>query len=233
MDQPASSQAFWAIYDATGIRPEWLIPGLAIESGLNPSLPNAAGFPYYGINQISGTWISQNLGVTPQAYLTWSASQQLLKAVLPYMRGQVAAFGKLQSGIRVYQANFYPASLSYARTLDSTIVAKPSAAYNANAGLDANGSGAITPGDLGVVLQKQLSKSYVVDAISQAYAQRPWEQQTDPIYGLDFQKNLLADPLVATIAAAGIVLASGFAAHWLVQFAENKPLTLPAWARVL
>ena len=104
----AFSNALWNMYAKTGIRPEFLIPVLFSESGLNPAIQNFQGYPYYGINQINGTYL-QRLGIDPSTYLTWSASQQLASVVTPYMQAQIAAFGPLRSGTRVYQANFLPA----------------------------------------------------------------------------------------------------------------------------
>jgi hypothetical protein len=231
LDQPASSQAFWQIYDSCQIRPEWLIPSLAIESGLNPGIPNAAGFSYYGISQLSGTYIQNVLGVTPDVYLTWPASQQLLRGVLPYMQANVKMFGPLLSGIRVYQANFYPASLKYAKTLDSTIVAAPSAAYEANQILDPSHDGRITPRDLATVLTKQVAKPYVVAAIAACYAVRPFEHETDPVFGIDFSPN----PLVAffspgllqtVLTIAGIGVVTGLITNAI------DPRILPRWARI-
>jgi len=175
----------WALYDVTGVRPEHLLPVLAAESGLNPSVPNAAGYPYYGINQMNGTWLT-NAGIDPQTYLTWQASEQIAGVVAPYMRGIVAKFGPLRFGTRVYQANFFPASLKTARSLSSKIVCSPSGAYTANAGLDADKSGCIEVSDLATAIRNQAAKSYVQAAISAAYSIRPSEKQQDPVYGTDF-----------------------------------------------
>lgn len=219
LDQPAAGNAFWAIYDSTGIRPEWLIPGLAIESGLNPSLPNAAGYPYYGINQISGNYLAAR-SIDPQDYLTWTASQQLNTIVKPYMEGQVESFGPLDSGIRVYQANFYPASLRYAPGLDDVIVAAPHAAYEANRYLDTSGKGSITPRDLGVRLSQQVAKSFVQRAIADTYALRPGETPTDPVFGA----SLLGGASLKTVGIAAAILGVAGAAAWWIS---RKGLTLP------
>jgi hypothetical protein len=233
MDFPAAGNALWAIYDATGIRPEWLIPGLAIESGLNPSLPNAAGYPYYGISQISGSFLEAR-GIDPSDYLTWSASQQLQTIVLPYMQGVVNQLGPLDSGIRVYQANFYPASLAYAPGLDDVIVSSSSAdgnsraAYAANKYLDADGNGEITPRDLGARLSEQVAKGFVQSAISQTYALRPSERPTDPVFGAtSLLSNLSLPPAVAPIV---LIASIGFLAITAVSYIE--PTILPKWLRM-
>lgn len=219
LDQPAAGRALWSIYDSTGIRPEWLIPGLAIESGLNPSLPNAQGYPYYGINQISGNWLSAR-GISPSDYLTWTASQQLFTIVKPYMEGEVESFGPLTSGIRVYQANFYPASLKYAPGLDDVIVAAPHAAYEANRYLDTTGKGSITPRDLGVRLEQQVAKSFVQRAIADTYTLRPTETPTDPVFGA----SLLSGSSLKTVGIAAAILGVAGAAAWWIS---NRGLRMP------
>lgn len=210
-------QAFWSLYDATGVRPEYLIPVLAFESGLNPALPNSAGAPYYGLGQNYGP----SLPVDPATYLTWSASQQLTQVITPYFASIVGKYGALRSGIRVYQAEFYPASLAYARGLSSKIVSAPSSAYSANAAaFDPAGKGYITPADLGTAIQKMIGQSYVLDAIARAYALRPWEIEQNPVYGTDF-----GDPIATVLIALGILGTAGWIAY------KTDPSVLPAWAQ--
>lgn len=190
------SAALWSLYAKTGIRPEWIVPTLASESGLNPAIQNLQGYPYYGINQISGSYL-QRLGIDPATYQTYSASQQMTAVVIPYMQAQVAAFGPLQSGTRVYQANFLPASLKTATTLDSILAVKPAGGcgsgrtaniYCANPGLDYTKKGTITVSDLAHFISKEASLSYVQNVIANAYAVAPdgVGPETDPAYGNDF-----------------------------------------------
>ena len=44
LDFPAAADALWALYDATGIRPEWILPVLYSESGFNPAIVNSLGY---------------------------------------------------------------------------------------------------------------------------------------------------------------------------------------------
>lgn len=182
LDQ-ASYPALWQIADATGIRPEWLLPTLQLESGLNPGVANQAGFPYYGISQINGDFLAA-IGVTPDDYLTWPASQQLQRVVLPYMQSAVNRYGPLRSATRVYQANFLPGTLATATSLGSVLAARGSAVYDANIGLDSNRDGVITVQDLADEMAKQLPA--VQGAIANAYAVRPGEFPRDAVYGDDF-----------------------------------------------
>lgn len=184
LDQPASSAAFWAIYASTGIRPEFLIPVLSFESGLNPASANSLG--YGGLNGIASAFLTAR-GITLADYLTWPASRQLTQVVALFFAGVVSLYGPLTSGIRVYQGNFYPASLKYAPGLDDTIVASPAAAYTANAIFDTGRTGRITPRDLGNALASQLAHADVQQAFADAYANAPAGvgAMQDPVFGED------------------------------------------------
>jgi hypothetical protein len=190
----ASYGVLWAIYDQTGVRPEHLLPTLWIESGLNPALPNTGGAAFYGINQISGSWIQNNLHVTPQEYLQWPASQQLARAVLPFLKGLPKP---LPSGTRVYQANFLPATINgiagwqAARYPDDVVVSSPSAGkanpnaddYQGNKGLDIGGKGWISVGDIEAFVGK--AASHLASEFAKTYAVRPNETMQDPVLGTD------------------------------------------------
>lgn len=204
LDMPASAQALWAIYDATGIRPEALLVVLANESSLNPTAANGQGAPYIGIGQNNTDFVYQQTKMDQTTYLQQSASFQLSQVVLPYFKGVVAQYGKLDSGVRVYQAEFYPASLRYATGLQDVIVRAPDPAYEANKGFDKAGKGYITPQDLADVIAVQAAKPAVKSAIAAVYAQRPWMFPEDPVYGSTF--------LSSAAKFVGIVVVSGAAA---------------------
>ncbi len=213
LDQPASSEAFWSLYDATGIRPEYLIPVLSFESGLNPSVRNHAGAPYYGIGQNSEAAISSAGAASVDEYLTWPASRQIHCVVKPYFQGEVRTFGPLKSGIKVYQAEFYPVSLRTSPQLDDVIVKSPQAAYTANKVFDQGNKGYITPRDLGHAISSQLNKANVQAAIAEAYNVRPnMAPPLDSIYGEDFSSPGSPSPAGSLIASTVLVLALGGAA---------------------
>lgn len=199
LDFPASGDALWAVYDKTGIRPEYLLPVLFTESGFNPAVPNQAGAPFYGINQISGAFL-QARGIDPGDYLTWPASRQLREVVLPYMQGEVESSHVIPaSGTRTYQMNFLPGTLGLVKKLAGILAVKgnsspvpgggvsQAAVYDANAGLDFNKSGAITLGSLAHFIGKAASNGAVQNAIASTYAERPGEAPRDPVLGTDFQ----------------------------------------------
>ena len=182
---PGSANALWALADRGGPRPEYLLPVLYYESGFNPSVPNQAGYPYYGLNQIAGSWLAAR-GIDVNDYLTWSASRQLSEVVTPYMLDQIAYGGSLNSGARTYQAEFLPATLRTAKTLSSVLTRAGESAYNANAGFDWDHKGYITVADMAHAVSLMAAKPAVQQAIAQTYALRPGETSRDPVLGTDF-----------------------------------------------
>lgn len=220
LDMPASADAFWQIYDETGIRPESLIVVLANESGLNPSVANAAGAPYAGIGQNGLSFIQEQTGMDVGTYLQQSASFQLSKVVLPYFKANVAQYGTPRSGWQLYQMEYCPASLTWARSLDDVITSPTQhteCAYSANASFDVGHKGYITPRDLAKVLEVQAARPMVQAAISAVYARRPWMFPQDPVYGATFFSS--------AAKFAGIVVVSG-----AVAVIAMEVFGVPKWA---
>jgi hypothetical protein len=179
--------ALWAIFDATGIRPEYLIPVLYFESGFAPGIANQAGAPFYGIAQTSGAKLTA-LGTTPAAFLAMSQGDQIRTAVGPYFASVVQRYGSIRSATRAYQANFEPATLATARGLGQVLEWKGSRAYADNAAaLDVFHHGAITVSDLAVVMTRAVAAAPVQAAIARAYVLRPSAKPAQPpVYGQDF-----------------------------------------------
>jgi hypothetical protein len=226
LDFPAFGAALWAMYDATGVRPEYILPVLYLESGFNPAAVNSIGCT--GINQLC-----QNI---PSGYAGWSASQQLSGVVNGMFRSIVSTYGALNSAARVYQANLLPASLPLVKTLDGVIAAKGSSAtiggltqgsiYSSNAGLDANKDGLLTLGDLASKMREMLSKPAVQTAIAQAYLSRPSETPVaDPALGTDFGAGT-GNKVLPTLVALGLA-ATGAAVAYGIYTGK------PAWKIVL
>jgi hypothetical protein len=192
--------ALWSIFDATAIRPEYLIPVLYFESGFDPSVPNAAGAPFYGIAQTSGAKLAA-LGTTPAAFLAMSQGDQIRTAVAPYFASVVQRYGSIRSATRAYQANFEPATLATARGLGQVLEWKGSRAYADNAAaLDAYHHGAITVADLALVMTRAAAAAPVKAAIGRAYILRPTEAPArSPVYGEDFASPWLT---LGAVAAA-------------------------------
>jgi hypothetical protein len=205
----AAASAVWALYDRTGIRPEWLLPTLYIESGFNPALPNAAGAPYYGIGQNGAGDLAAAGAESPAEYLTWSAADQIARVVQPYFARLVKTAGPLRSGTRVYQANYLPGTLGTVRLLIQVLAWKGSTFYDQNAILDATRDGAITLSDIALDVARAASAAEVRAALATCYALRPTERMQSPVYGADF-----LDPL-----------------WWLLAPSSTAAYALGAWAR--
>lgn len=198
-------QALWAIFDASGIRPEYLVPVLYFESGFDSTKPNAAGAPYYGIAQTSGTKLA-SLGTSPSAYLAMSQGDQIRLAVAPYFAGVVKSYGPIASATRAEQANFLPASLATVRGLSQVLQWGGSRVYAANAAaLDPRGHGAITLADLAAVMSRAASSAPARAATARAYQLRTTAgAPRNPVYGTDF-----ASP---ALSLGALALAVGWAA---------------------
>lgn len=222
--------ALWRGYDKHGIRPEYQVACLNGESGINPGALNSIGCA--GINQIC-----PNVWPIPAGYSGWSASKQLDVIVTPMWTNWVNAFGVIDSGARLEQCNFYPASMKYARELDDTIVARNSssagarAAYSANAGtFDPLNTGRITPRGIANFLKARWTPA-CAQIVADAYAQKPpgitfgrpagWlgaptvpmgdiGGPQDPIYGTSWQPPWWQIAL-ALAAASAAAFAAGMA----------------------
>lgn len=194
--------ALWSICDATGIRPEYLIPVLYLESGFDPTRPNAAGAPYYGIAQTSAAKLAA-LGTTPAAFLAMSQGDQIRLAVAPYFAGVVHRYGPIRSATRAYQANFEPATLPTVRGLGQILEYQGTRAYADNAAaLDAYHHGAITLGDLALVMTRASAAPAARAATARAYVLRPSMAPARPaVYGDDFASPVMTLSLVVAAGA--------------------------------
>lgn len=197
-------QALWSLYDASGVRPEYVIPVLYLESAgtFSPAIQNQAGAPYYGLAQTSLDTITK-LGMTPATFQALSQGAQLRAAVLPYFASVVATYGPIRSATRAYQANFEPATLAHVRALSQIVDRPGTASYKANAAaLDPLHHGAITLSDLALVMSRAAAAAPSRIATARAYALRPSEAPARPaVYGDDF-----VNPMVA-LGALAIALA--------------------------
>ena len=211
---PAFGQALWAGFDAGKLpRPEYVIPVLFSESGLNPAATNSIGC--VGINQLCPfAW------PIPVGYASWSASQQLAGPVTSMFGQLIAKYGPINSGTRVYIGNFLPADLPKATSLDYVLATRGGAVYSANSGLDYTGKGTITVADMAHFVSKAAGNSYVKSVIAQTYALRPGESPEDPVYGTDFGAKKFPLSHVALIAAGA---ASAALLGWLAWKEYREP----------
>ena len=191
----------WKLYDVSGVRPEWVIPMLYLESGFDPSKPNAAGAPHYGIAQDYGPYLQRH-GIDPATYVTLSAAEQLRTIVAPRIAELARSYGPLRSATRVYQANYVPGTLKTTPGLSSVVAWRGTPAYRDNAGLDVTRDGAITVSDLAWWMDNRARQPEARAAILRAYELRPNETPANVVYGTDF-----VNPLTATLAFAAAVAA--------------------------
>jgi hypothetical protein len=207
--------ALWSVYDATGVRPEYLLPVLYYESGFDPARSNALGSTNYGIAQTSAQWLAA-LGTTPAAFLAMTAGQQIRLAVAPYFKSAIATGGPIRSAVRAYQANFLPATLPTARALSSVLTTAGSLFYRWNPSLDAMHHGYITLADLALVMGRSALAPAVRAATARAYALRPsagLAAMLSPVYGADYLDPFLTVGLWALVALAVRGRAAGGAAR--------------------
>ena len=216
--------ALWALSDATGLRPEYVLPVLYSESGFNPAIVNSIGC--VGINQACPNAIA-----VPAGYASFTASQQMTSVVSPMFQSIVAKYGPIRSGIRAYLSNFLPAALPTCFALSSVLASKTGsptcwsvsaayseAIYNANS-FDYQKTGVIRVSDLAHFVAKAASSPAVKSAIAQTYALRPGEVMRDPVYGDDYPRGwslpekLLAAAALATVTTAALVALSDLVQH--------------------
>jgi hypothetical protein len=231
LDFPASGEALWSLYDATGIRPEYLLPVLYSESSFRPDVVNSLG--YTGINQASGQMLS-GYGTSSADYATWPASQQISRVVQPEYAGIQNQLGPIRSGVRAYQANFLPATLPIIKTLDGVLAHQGNTnewgagdVYDNNRGFDTAGKGTITLNDLAKSVAKSADSAAVRHALQQTYALRPGEVMQDPVYGTDFGAGNLFQVTPQRLVLVGV---AGFLGYTLYtgQLQSWWARTLPA-----
>ena len=217
LDFPASGEALWRLYDATGIRPEYILPVLWHESNFVTTVINSIGCA--GINQMCSGALA-GIGVDAQTYASWPASAQIDHGVRAYMTPYA---GQLHSGARAYQANFLPATLSTKTQLSDVLASAPSDFYEWNKSLDPNGDGQITIQDLADVVAKAAAVPQVQRAIAQTYALRPDEVEQDPAYGTDFGGSAVSPTGLTTLQALAISLGIAAAAGLGYAYLTTTP----------
>lgn len=224
LDWSAFGSALWRVSDQTGIRPEWQLPVIALETAgtFDPAIMNPGGC--VGLNQFCPSAYSNYVSVPVSQYRTWAASKQLTGPILNYWKDAVEAYGPIRSAAKLMVSQLGHALLPKAQTLDSVIFASPETEYTANINLDAGRKGYITVRDLANALAHHAKTPEVRDAIARAYAMRPRERPYDPVYGLDFggrpYPEVIQPPaekpssFLTALTALGLATAAGVAAHY-------------------
>lgn len=142
------------------IDPEWLAIVMWSESGLRPGAVfghamNTAPAPLSagarGLIQFMPDTLRSLFKMADADIVdfpTWQFQGQLVYVSKFISWAESIAKRSLQSQGMIYQAVFGPATLAASSTPDQVIYRSPSLAYTSNRGLDHNGDGAITVGDL-------------------------------------------------------------------------------------
>lgn len=226
LDWPTFGAALWRVSDQLGIRPEWQLPVLALETGgtFDPAIMNQNGC--VGINQFCPQTYPGYVSVPVNQYRTWPASQQLSGPVLAYWRDALK-YGPIRSATRLMLAQFGQRLLATAPALSSVVFRSPSQEYAQNAGLDIAHNGVITVQDLANAMAYQSRTPAVVNALARAYALRPNERPRDPVYGDDYRSAPApfvepvtppaprsdTSPVLVAVGALALTAAAGFAVY--------------------
>jgi hypothetical protein len=185
LDWPAFGDALWSVSDQLGIRPEWQLPVLYLESGFNPAALNAGGC--VGLNQFCPGTYGGYVNVPVDQYRSWAASKQLAGPVLAYWRNAQSQ-GQIRSSTRLMVAQLGPGLLRSTHNLSDVVFASPSGGYRGNCGVFDPGcaKGHFNVQDIANVMSRISASPAVQNATSVAYAMRPDEQMHDPVYGDDW-----------------------------------------------
>jgi hypothetical protein len=218
LDWPAFGDALWTVSDTLGIRPEWQLPVLALETGgtFDPAITNAGGC--VGLNQFCPGTYPNYVHVPVSEYKQWLASQQLSGPILRYWQ-DAQRFGPIRSATRLMLAQLGPGLLEQTAQSSGVVFRAPSREYRANASVfDTDRKGFISVEDIANAMARASKLGAVQDALHRAYAMRPGERPTDPVLGEDFEHvtpPLLAKrthPFLLAGAALALVAAAAYAA---------------------
>jgi hypothetical protein len=130
------------------------------ESGIQSNIPNRAGFPYYGLNQMGVSEMrASGFQGSPEEWMSLTPEQQLPYVKRFYERNIKAFFGddytKLRGGAgQLYAINFLPAFSPRAEDPDSGLTQRGEKYYDSNVSLDVDRDGVITGRDLTAAVER-------------------------------------------------------------------------------
>lgn len=230
LDWPAFGDALWLVNDRLGIRPEWQLPVIYLETArtLDPSIMNPGGC--VGLNQFCPSTYPRYVHVPVDQYRKWTASAQLSGPILAYWRDALTQ-GPINSAARLMLAQLGQGLLATTPTMNSVVFSAPSAEYRQNSGFDMTQKGYFTLQDLADVLAKQARAPEVQEAIGRAYAMRPNEVPSEGyVFSLVNPPTARSGGAVAAFALGTFMAAVGYGTYKLLGAlkpkSEPKP-TLP------
>lgn len=198
LDWPDFGYALWKVNNELGLKPEWVLPVLYLESRFDPAATNPSGC--VGLNQFCSSTYAHYVNVPVEQYRQWPASSQLAGPIFNYWRDALRS-GRIDSAARLMVAQLSHSLLT--STGDGVVLSAPSAEYYANAGVfDPTGKGYFTLQDIAGVLSYDLRQPAVQDALSRAYDAR-LRSPAVPRIG----------PVVAAMGALALAAGAAYAAH--------------------
>ena len=205
LDWPAFGNALWLVNDQLGIRPEWQLPVIYLETAhtFDPSIVNPGGC--VGINQLCPSTYSKYVHVPVDQYRAWPASKQLSGPVFAYWRDALTR-GPINSAARLMLAQLGQGLLASAPDMNSVVFSAPSAGYQQNKSFDQAGKGYFTVQDLANAVAKNANAPAVQDAIARAYAMRPGNEIVTPP---SVQRGS-AKTFLLSLTAGALIAASGY-----------------------
>jgi hypothetical protein len=202
LDWPEFASALWKVNDQLGIRPEWQLAVIYLETAgtFDPSICNPYGC--CGINQLCKSTYPHYVNVPVSEYVTWTASDQLNGPVFNYWRDALRS-GPINSAGRLMLAQLSQGALARAPTLDSVVFSSPSAEYEQNKSFDTAGKNYITLRDLENAANAYMRYPAVQNAIARAYALRGYVAPRAP----------KISNLAVTFGVLALAAAAGYSAY--------------------
>lgn len=158
-----------------GVDVDWLATIISFESAgtFNPAKLNQAGSGAFGLIQFLPTTAAWLLRL-PKEEATekgraMSFSEQLNEMVVPYFQSSGRRFGNLQD---LYYAVFWPAAIG--KDPNTVIIQEGTKAYTQNRGLDRDGKGFITAGDVSRAITRVYTLALEDERITISRPVWPW-----------------------------------------------------------
>ncbi len=195
LDWPTFGDALWKVNNELGIRPEWALPVLYLESKFDPSAINPYGCA--GLSQFCASAYSHYVNVPVEQYRAWPASAQLAGPIFAYWRDA----GPIRSAAQLMIAQLGHALLPLASSPESVLFQAPDLAYTRNKSFDLAQKGYVTVQDVANTMAAYAQKPAVQEAISMVYS--------TPIRVPQRRGGWFA----ATVGVLALVAAAGYGAH--------------------